>query len=462
MEVGLARISTLDQDPQLQINALERAGCWPIYQERVSGKAGAAHPVRNEVLRQLDRGDTLTVWKLDRLGRSLVELQRIVTDLERRGIKFRSLTEHIDTSTTQGRLFFVLLAAFAEFKRALIIERTRAGKARRAAEGKHPGGRRRFGMEADHATIREDEACLLREAAERLRGGESMSSILDGWNDQGIPAYGGGRWEATVLRNMLASPRVVPIIGQDAYEAMVRLFRDAASRQKLGRPAQHLLSGILRCECGQPMYSVYTGKAQRAYRCRKSEGSGGRSQGCGKVNVSEPAADRWAAEAFIAAVASEEFTSKLNARRAELLEGETTAAKLDDWRAELGELEQVLDTRFAADVHRARHAELQRLVRQATTRLMQRSELQALYDLPKSEGKLRKRWADWTISERRVWLKRVLEYITAKPATSTGRGSDVAARLDPKWRISSSYSMGAADVDIDAVAAGEHLQTEPV
>jgi DNA invertase Pin-like site-specific DNA recombinase len=270
MDVGLARVSTLDQDPQLQINALERADCWPIYQERVSGKAGAARPVRDEALRQLQRGDTLTVWKLDRLGRSLVELQEIITDLERRGIKFRSLTEHIDTSTAQGRLFFVLLAAFAEFERALIIERTRAGKARRAAEGKHPGGRRRFGVEADHETIREAEAGLLREAAERLLAGEPASRIVDGWNGEGIPAQGGGRWEVTPLRNMLTNPRVAPIVGEEAHQALLRLFADTAARQKLGRPAQHLLSGILRCECGQPLYSQNTGKAQRAYRCKKA------------------------------------------------------------------------------------------------------------------------------------------------------------------------------------------------
>jgi site-specific DNA recombinase len=330
----------------------------------------------------------------------------------------------------------VLLAAFAEFERALIIERTRAGKARLKAEGKHPGGRRRFGMEADHATIREAEAALLREAVERLRGGDSMSSIITEWNDQGIPAYGGGRWEATALRNMLTNPGAAVAIGQDAYEAMLRLFADARSRQKLGRPAQHLLSGILRCQCGQAMYiQKNSGRDQWAYRCKRAQWSGGRSQGCGKISVSERAADRWAAEAFIAAVCADEFAAALDQRRSELLSGEMTAAQLDDWRAEIGELEQVLGTRFAADAHRTRHTELQRLVRQATTALMQRPELQALYDLPKSEAKLRAEWDGWTITERRVWLKRMLEHITVKPPVGIGRGSNVAARLDPVWKL---------------------------
>jgi DNA invertase Pin-like site-specific DNA recombinase len=433
MDVGLARVSTLDQDPQLQLDALERAGCWPIYEERVSG-AAAHRPIRDQVLAELKDGDRLTTWKLDRLGRSVIELHQIIEDLQRRGVIYRSLTEAIDTTTGQGRFFFTLLAAFAEFERNMIIERTKAGKAARAASGKHPGGNRRFGFEPDHETIREAEARLLRDAATRLLASESTSSIIDGWNATGIPAHGGGRWEATPLRNMLANPRVAPIIGEETYQALVRLFR-APGRQRLGRPAEHLLSGILHCPCGQPMYAIDIGKGQSAYRCRRAEGSGGRSRGCGKGNVSERAADRWAAEAFIAAVVAPEFTAALNQRQAELLAGEVTAQELDEWRAEIGELEQVLGTRFAADAHRTRHAKLLVLVRQATSQLMQRPDLKALLDLPKSEAKLRERWAGWTITERRTWLRRVLEYITVKPATTTGRGSDIGKRLEPRWRI---------------------------
>jgi hypothetical protein len=97
----------------------------------------------------------------------------------------------------------------------------------------------------------------------------------------------------------------------------------------------------------------------------------------------------------------------------------------------------VLPTRFAADVHRTRHAELQRLVRQATARLLQRPDLQALLDLPKAEAELRAAWEEWTVAERRVWLRRVLHHITVLPAPpgTHHRGSDVAARLDPTWRL---------------------------
>jgi DNA invertase Pin-like site-specific DNA recombinase len=442
-DVGLARVSTLDQDPQLQINALERAGSWPIYQEKVSGVA-KDRPVRDEALRQLTAGDTLTVWKLDRLGRSVAELLKIIRDLEARGIRFRCLTQPIDTSNATGRLFLTFLAGFAEFEREMIRERTMAGKARRLEEGKHPGGPRMFGYAADHETVIEGEAELIREAARRVvKEHESLSRIVDDWNDRGLVPLRGQRWKVTSLRRILLNPRVVPLVGEGTYRELVRLFDNRGNRrQQLGRPAEFLLSGILRCgrpDCGQPLYAAHKGgkgqPPQLVYRCKKGAGSGGRFAGCGSTVVSLARADAWATEAFIAAVCGDEFTEALNRRRAELLAGEVTAAQVEEWRQEIDELELVLPTRFAADVHRARHAELQRLVREATAGLMQRPDLQALLDLPKSEAELRAAWEDWTVPERRVWLRRVLEHITVKPGVVRHRGSDVGARLDPNWRL---------------------------
>jgi DNA invertase Pin-like site-specific DNA recombinase len=446
MDIGLARVSRRDQNPQLQIDALNKAGCWPIYEEKVSG-VSQKRPVRNEVLGQLKAGDRLTVWKLDRLGRSVIELNDIITDLRRREVSFRSLTEHIDTSTAQGWLFFQLLAAFAEFERELIIERTTAGKQRMIADGEHPGGVPMYGFETDHTTIIEDEAELLREGARRLLDGEPLARIVDDWHERGLRPRRGRRWRETALRGMLLNPRVAPIIGQETYDKLVRLFANPARRKRQGRPADHLLSGILVCArpgCGRPMYATrfvdprYPNREKRiTYKCKKEAGSGGRFTGCGRTVVSAPRADGWAREAFIAAICSEEFADALNRRRAELLAGEVTVAQVEEWRAELDELEQVLPTRFAADVHRARHAELQRLVRQATAGLLQRPDLQALLDLPKSEVRLRAAWEEWTVPERRVWLRRVLHHITVLPAPpgTHHRGSDVGARLDPKWKV---------------------------
>jgi DNA invertase Pin-like site-specific DNA recombinase len=429
MDIGLARVSTRDQSPGLQLNALEQAGCSAIYEERVSG-VSAKRPVRDQVLAELQPGDTLTVWKLDRLGRSMVELLDIIGDLTRRGVRFRCLTQPIDTSSPTGRLFLTFLAGFAEFEREIMRERVLAGKERQRAEGR-PMGRLPFGW-TDADTVNEEQAALLREAAARLLDGVNVSTVVDDWNAAGIPPERGRRWSVTPLQRMLTNPRTAAILGPDIHAAILHLFSNRRRRQ--GRSTEHLLSGILVCQCEQAIYADVI-KGHAAYRCRKVTHSGGRSAGCGRLNISERAADRVVAEMFIAAVCSETFAAKLDERRAELLAGDTTAEQLEDWRQEIAELGQVLETRYGTDEHRRRRAELERIVRRATARLMARPELQALYDLPRTEIALRARWDGWTIVERRTWLRRVLDRVIVKPATSVGRGSDIAARLDPRWRI---------------------------
>jgi len=138
--VGYARISTTDQSLAPQIDALKAAGCGEIFEDCVSG-AKTDRPGLNEALDHLRTGDTLIVWKLDRLGRSMSHLIDTVRDLHQRGIGFRSLTEGIDTTTSGGTLVFHLFGALAQFERDLIRERTRAGLSAAAARGRK-GGRR--------------------------------------------------------------------------------------------------------------------------------------------------------------------------------------------------------------------------------------------------------------------------------------------------------------------------------
>jgi DNA invertase Pin-like site-specific DNA recombinase len=136
--LGYARVSTTDQHPQLQVDSLEKAGCYRVFTETASG-ARSDRPVLEQVLDQLRPGDSLIVWKLDRLGRSLRHLVDTVTGLADRGIGFRSLQEAIDTTTPGGRLVFHVFAALAEFERDLIRERTAAGLAAARARGRHGG-----------------------------------------------------------------------------------------------------------------------------------------------------------------------------------------------------------------------------------------------------------------------------------------------------------------------------------
>lgn len=126
MKIGYARVSTIDQNPQSQADALRAAGCDKIITEKVSG-ASSTRPQLDKLLSSLTAGDVLVVVRLDRLGRSLLHLIEIVRTLEGQGAGLLSLSEAIDTTTAGGRLIFHLMGALAEFERALIIERTQAG-----------------------------------------------------------------------------------------------------------------------------------------------------------------------------------------------------------------------------------------------------------------------------------------------------------------------------------------------
>jgi DNA invertase Pin-like site-specific DNA recombinase len=136
--IGYARVSTQDQNPQLQLDALTAADCERSFVERASG-AQRERPELQAALEYIREGDTLVVWKLDRLARSLKQLIETVESLETRKIGFRSLTENIDTTTPGGRLTFHLFAALAEFERSIIKERTTAGLAAARARGRKGG-----------------------------------------------------------------------------------------------------------------------------------------------------------------------------------------------------------------------------------------------------------------------------------------------------------------------------------
>lgn len=144
MLIGYARVSTEDQSLGLQLDALTRAGCQQIFQDEGISGATTDRQALNAVLATLAPGDVLVTWRLDRLGRSLKHLIDVTNELESNGIGFRSLSEAIDTTTASGRLLFHVMGAIAEFERALISERTRAGMAAAKARGQHLGRARKI------------------------------------------------------------------------------------------------------------------------------------------------------------------------------------------------------------------------------------------------------------------------------------------------------------------------------
>jgi DNA invertase Pin-like site-specific DNA recombinase len=134
MKIGYARVSTTDQNPALQLAALKRERCKRIFTDKASG-ALRKRPELEKCLKSLTSGDVLIVWKLDRLGRSLRDLITLLDDLKRQGIRFKSLTESIDTDTPTGRAMWQMVGVLAELERSLIRERTKAGRAAAMGRG---------------------------------------------------------------------------------------------------------------------------------------------------------------------------------------------------------------------------------------------------------------------------------------------------------------------------------------
>jgi DNA invertase Pin-like site-specific DNA recombinase len=186
MLVGYGRVSTADQNPQMQEDALRQAGCEKLFIETISsGKHD--RPQLAAALDYVREGDTLVVWRLDRLARSIRQLIQTLEDLEQRSIGLKSITEAIDTTTAGGRLVFHIFASIAEFERALIRERTRAGIVAAKARGRS-GGRpsKLTGERLDHAR-------------NLLNAGSSVSSV----------ARSMGVSRATVLRSVRLADQTV-------------------------------------------------------------------------------------------------------------------------------------------------------------------------------------------------------------------------------------------------------------
>lgn len=169
MLIGYARVSTTDQNPELQIDELQEAGCEQIYQDKISGSI-RDRPELTACLKALRNGDTLIIWRLDRLARSLRDLIEIVENLTARGVGVRSLHDPIDTASATGNLVFQIFGALSEFERRLVQERVNAGLKAARKRGRI-GGR--------PPKLTKDQ---VRQARILIDGGESLGSVAQHFN----------------------------------------------------------------------------------------------------------------------------------------------------------------------------------------------------------------------------------------------------------------------------------------
>jgi DNA invertase Pin-like site-specific DNA recombinase len=170
MKIGYARTSTDDQNTALQLTALKKAGCKPIHQDQGISGTVRSRPALTRCLAALKSGDTLIVWKLDRLGRSLHDLISLLDELKQRGVKFQSLTEAIDTETPTGRAMWQMIGLLAELERSKIVERTRAGVKEAQARGVKFGRKPKLtAAQISHAKQQIENGKRVEEVADLLK-----------------------------------------------------------------------------------------------------------------------------------------------------------------------------------------------------------------------------------------------------------------------------------------------------
>lgn len=170
MKIGYARISKLEQNEIVQVDALQAAGCEKLFADTMTSSKGEHHGL-TEALASVGSGDTLVVWKLDRLGRSLLHLITVLADLQERGINFISLTENIDTTAPGGKLIFHVMGVLADFEHNLLRERTNAGLAAARERGRRGGRPKKLATDGKVALARRmfaDKSCSIQDMCSTL------------------------------------------------------------------------------------------------------------------------------------------------------------------------------------------------------------------------------------------------------------------------------------------------------
>ncbi len=302
----------------------------------------------------------------------------------------------------------------------------------------HAGGTRPFGFQRNGTDHDPTEAELVREAAERVLGGESMGAIVHDWHDRKITTPTGKPFHTTTLRRVLTNPRVAglrvhrgevigeaswaPVISRGDFERLRALF-SGRPRQKIGRPHSYPYSGLLRCGhkgCGGRMTGSSRGASQKAYGCER----------CDRTWITARPVEAFLDEAVIATLAGEEFAASLQQQmRAWAAEDPATAAQLAADRHELAELARLKGERnpktgrpwFTIEEWLIAKAPIEERIAQAEARLASKPDLAALADVADTEEEIRAQWARWSVEKKRRVLRAILEHVTVLPVGRGGR-----------------------------------------
>ena len=392
--------------------------------------------------------DGVVVWKLDRLVRRASEFERFWAACEEARASLSAVHDPIDTSTEVGMAIVRVLVAFAQLEAGTMSLRIRAQIAERAKKGAPTayGGRRPFGFERDRVTLREDEARLIREAADRILAGESMHGITREWNEAGVTTTTGGRWQQSTLRRVLASPRIAgllenrgqtvgeaswqPVLDRDTWERLgARIAQRSGGRPTFG-PRRHLLVGLAHCgNCGTKLtvLSPWGRRRSPTYVCpAKTVG------GCGMVSMVSPALEALIRDAIFEALDSPALSQTLRAASESERDSELLKMLRED-EAGLEQLthdhyiERIIDRRSFLSAKEA----LERRIEDGRRELARSTRAAILAEVPSGAKAVQQAWEERDVPWRRALLEAVIERITIAKAKKVGRFDP--SRVDILW-----------------------------
>lgn len=431
----------------------ERRG-WQVAEiyidDDVSAYSGKHRPGYERLLEDIRDGlrDGVLVYHQDRLTRRGKELEEFVEVCERAGMKsLASVQGDIDISSGDGLLVLRIMGAVAANESDAKSRRVRRKMEDLAVQGRpHGGANRPFGYEADKVTLRPDEATIIRQLAERLLAGESMTSLCNWLTDNEVPTVKGGTWGATTLRNVLLSARISgqrehrgEIVGDAEWPGIItpeqthriRAILTDPSRRTNRTARRYLLSGLLVCgRCGSKLYS-HPRQGVRRYACK----SGTSFQGCGHMTIPADPTEQLLTAAVLHRLDGPDLTDALEGRIATDAHASALNDTLRNDRAQMEELAQLYAAKAitAPEWMTARKPIEQRI--EATSRQLAAATRSSTIDQWIGKGEqLQATWAELNLTRQASIIKAVLDHavIAEVPGNAATFSID---RVTPVWRL---------------------------
>lgn len=417
----------------------------------VSAFSGRCRPAYERLMTDIKAGtvDAVVAWHPDRLHRSPRELEDFIETIERTRTTVATVTAgDYDLSTPDGRLMARIVGSVARKESEDKSRRLRRKHQELAERGKlSGGGRRPFGFETDRVTLRAEEAEAVRDAAQRVLAGETLTSIINDWNAREISTVTGAHWSTTTLKRLLRSGRISgqrehdgrivaeaewpAIITPEQTQALRSVLDDRARDRSTREARSYLLSGFVWCgRCGTRMTTRPTGRGVPRYICAKSRG------GCGRCGIAAEGLERLVTDATLAVFDSPDFRQALQQVEER---GDDTGALLARITEDERALEQLAQDHYVERIigrseHQAARRALEDRIAENRRQLAEQSSRSAVGSLVVDLDGLADRWPDMSLGQRRALIGDVIERIVIAPTERSNNRFD-EGRVDVEWKV---------------------------